>query len=283
MRDVNKQMISCLTFVMALSCGFMRPAVAQSQYEASYAIDKSHAEDRLLATIDGQTYWITNRDDPTRMFDLSEFVSLQIEEQMDFDNDGNLDVLLSATNGGAASIPTYLVASHLGGRFFHITSAGGLYTSGDYELLPQTDGSTHLKVFYVVDGVGNHDRTDGFGIYALSYGRLEQIADVTNHAQIPTIFEITSAQMALSQNQTFGFDLDKDGIEDKFICRYWERWGNFMCDIDLSSTGLLEHSLGVDQLGIADTLTNGIHDLVVNWVEKLVFDGSKLSWLKVSK
>jgi hypothetical protein len=129
----------------------------------------------------------------------------------------------------------------------------------------------------MTDGVGNHDRTDGFGIYALSFGRLEQIADVTNHAQIPTIFEITSADMALSHNQTFGFDLDGDGIEDRFICRYWERWGDFMCDIDLSTVGLLEHSWGVDQLGVADTVTNGVHDLVVNWVEKWIFHTSSFS------
>lgn len=266
------RMTGRLALILAASCCMAQTATAQSQYEASFSIERSKQFDRLIATVDGQQYWITNHDDPDRTFDIADLVSLNIKEQIDFDNDGNLDVLISASNGGASSIPTYLLASHLSGHFFHITSADGLYTYGDYELLPQTDGSTHLKVYYAVDGVGNHDRTDGFGIYALSYGRLDQIAEVTNHAQIPTMFEIKSSEMAMSKNQTFNFDLDADGIEDKFICRYWDRWGDFMCDIDLSNVGLLEHNWGVDHLGVAETTTNGIHDLVVNWVDKMTFD-----------
>ena len=80
--------------------------------------------------------------------------------------------------------------------------------------------------------------------------------------------------MALSQTKTFSFDLDDDGEEDKLICRYWARWGDFVCNIDLSKFGLLEHSWGVDQLGIAETTTNGVHDLVVDWVKTLVYDGA---------
>lgn len=274
MKSSLKQTTPCLAITFVLSCFLVLSANAQSHQEASYVIDKSQENDRLIATVEGQRYWITNHDDPDRKFDLSDLLTLNIEEQIDFDNDGNMDVLISASNGGAASIPSYLIASHLGGHYFHISTAEKLYTYGDYELLPQADGTTYLKVYYAVDGVGYHERSDGFGVYSLNYGQVEQIAEVTNHAQIPTVFEVTSAEMAKNQNQTFNFDLDHDGIDDQLICRYWERWGDLMCDIDLSTAGLLRQNWGADQLGVAETSTNGVHDLIVNWVSLFVFDGS---------
>lgn len=128
-----KQTTLCLAITFGLPCFFVLSANAQSHHEASYTIDKSQEYDRLIATVDGQEYWITNHDDPNRKLDLSDLLSLIIEEQIDFDNDGNMDVLISASNGGAASIPSYLLASHLGGHYFHISTAEELYTYGDYE------------------------------------------------------------------------------------------------------------------------------------------------------
>src|SRR6056300_1424260 len=47
----------------------------------------------LVATVDGQDYWITDDEDLGADFPLSEMVMINIEEQGDFDADGFQDVL----------------------------------------------------------------------------------------------------------------------------------------------------------------------------------------------
>ena len=271
-----------LALFSACAVPFIFGSLAQCEQftGATYRVEKGINGDHLIGTFDSQDYWITNEDDEFAQYSLTDMYSLSIDVQADFDGDGYQDVLLNASNGGAASTPQFYIASHMGGSYFTISSAEGLFTYGDYELLPQPDGSTHIKVYYSNDGVGFHDRVDGFGVYSLQYGKLKRIADITNHARIPTFFDITSEELAEVGEATYEVDLDGDGRLDKIECRYWERWGNVICDFDLSKLGRIEISLGVDHIGVAQTSTSGTSDLVYNWTKIFKFNGNKLSEVK---
>ena len=46
-----------------------------------------------------------------------------------------------------------------------------------------------------------------------------------------------------------------------------------LCDLFLSQYGAIEISQSADQVGIAVSTTNGVHNLVHNWTKLLQFDG----------
>ena len=262
--------ISLTVITLLLSASVSMAADEEAQYSV-----REGTPDKLIVTYEGQQYWLTNEQDQDAKYSLDFMQSIYLHEQLDLDGDGNIDLLFTATNGGASAIGRYYVASHLGDHYFTITSAEELYTYGGYELLNQDDGSTHIKFYHSLDGAGSHDRIDGFSTHKLSSGKLELVSSVVSHAQIPTLMDILSSDLEQVGEKTYEFDIDSDGTLDKFLCRYWARWGDVICDIQLSSIGLVKHSWGTDHIGVAETKTNGVNDLVIEWVGLMKFDGAK--------
>lgn len=143
--------------------------------------------------------------------------------------------------------------SHHGQEYFSITTAEELSTYGDYEFLPQKDGSTLIKFCQALDGVGCHERVDGFVVCRLVYGNLERMAKVINHAQIPVHFELFASDLEHTGEQNHTFDLDGDGTIDRLTCRYWQRWGDAICDINLSSAPTATINVSGNHIGVAET------------------------------
>jgi len=262
---------------------FVNPlaAIAESivaEESASYRILKREyadtlGTDKLLATVGGQEYWITNIGDAAAVSSMESHPYVKLLEVEDLDNDGYNDALISIQAGGNGSAPIYYVSAHMGGEMFSITTAKHLNNYGGYELLPQPDGTSLLKVFQGGAGVGFHDRADGIAIYRLSFGQLQLVSHINNHAQIPTLFEIRSLDLAEVGKATYDFDLDGDGQKDEIICNYWERWGAMRCGFSMTSNGYVEYPTGVHHLGIAETSTAGVYDLVTDWINVSKYDG----------
>jgi hypothetical protein len=265
-------------WTMLLFCSM--PLQLHGAEAASYSTywHEGLGREMLVATVDGQDYWITDDEDLGADFPLSGMVMIDIEEQGDFDADGFRDVLFTANAGGSSSIPRYYVASHLGDSFFHVSSAAGLQTYASYKLIDVGDGLKKFKVYYSFDDVDHTTRVDGYGIYELRRGKLNRIADVTNHAKIPVALEIRSSDFHDEWEQSFTFDVDGDGKLDTLNCTYWQRWGDIGCDMELSLYGEISQSWGADQLGVALSKTNGVHDLVYEWVGLMKFNKQTLKW-----
>lgn len=224
-----------------------------AQEPAKYSVEQSESggQPKLVATFAGQDFWVTNGTSTDQPAYLQEMYVLNIEQQGDFDNDGYQDALLTANAGGAASIPTYFIVSHHGRGYFSLTTAEDLSTYGGYELLPQRDGSTLIKIYQALDGVGYHERVDGFAVYRLNFGNLERMAKVVNHAQIPVLFELFSADLEHTGEQNYSFDLDGDGTIDQLNCRYWDRWGDAICELSLSAFPTATINVSGNHIGIA--------------------------------
>lgn len=211
----------------------------------------------MIGKVDGQDFLITNQDDPDAPYPTHEFLAgTHIKAVEDFDNDGWMDALVTMSDGGAASMPRYYVASHHGGSVFTIASAEGMATYGDYRLLPQVDGTTLIRIESLGSGVRHHDRVDGFTVYKLAWGNLQQVAKVTNHARIPVLLEVLSKDMSKDERRDLSFDIDRDGQPDTLECRYWERWGDVLCDLFLSQYGAIEISQSADQVGMSSLSTS---------------------------
>lgn len=252
-------------------------AQAEASLGARYEVEPSLSGDHLVGIFQDQRYWITNYRDEYSEFSIQNMVNISIEWEGDFDADGFNDVLIKASDGGTASPPQYFIASHLGGNFFSLTSSERLFTYGDYELLHQESGETFLKVYHKIDGPGNHNQMDSFGIYRLLYGKVEMISEAVNHAQIQTLLDITSEEISKLGRARYQIDLDGDGISDNIDCHYWDHWGDVVCSFQLSKHGNVESSVGVDHLGISVSVTNGVNDLVYNWNSLLKYENN-IGW-----
>ena len=96
--------------------------------------------------------------------------------------------------------------------------------------------------------------------------------------RISAIKEVVSADFEKGKkNEIYLFyDLDNDKVQDKIYATYWQRWDTFHYNITLSCTKLSYESEGaVYRLGVLETQTNGVHDLILNDNNILKWDGQK--------
>ena len=83
---------------------------------------------------------------------------------------------------------------------------------------------------------------------------------------------MTSAEVSSGENKVLTIDLDFDGQMDQLVCSYWARWGAVNCDINSSKHGEFPLSGGCNRIGILETATNGVRDLVCNRDDILRFN-----------
>jgi hypothetical protein len=72
------------------------------------------------------------------------------------------------------------------------------------------------------------------------------------------------------------FDIDGDGAKDYIHGTYWSRWnliGNWR--IIFANGKKFESDDSVMRVGILSTKTNGVHDLVLNFNDVMVWDGKR--------
>jgi hypothetical protein len=76
------------------------------------------------------------------------------------------------------------------------------------------------------------------------------------------------------------FDLDENGITDFFECRYWDRWDLLLFDIILNGNSLGCDNNGVSRVGILSSKTNGVHDLICNENDIVIWNGESYDFDK---
>ena len=70
------------------------------------------------------------------------------------------------------------------------------------------------------------------------------------------------------------FDMNDDGTMDALQCRWWDRWGAILCDVKITGGALVQNSNGCARIGVLETSTNGLRDLVCGNDGVLVFNGA---------
>lgn len=89
-------------------------------------------------------------------------------------------------------------------------------------------------------------------------------------AEIPAQYHQDDTQQPQSRTDA---DAKGDGQDDEIICNYWERWGAIRCGLSKTSNGYVEYPTGVHHLGIVETSTAGVHNLVTDQVNLSKYDG----------
>ena len=117
-------------------------------------------------------------------------------------------------------------------------------------------------------------------IMSFEKGSLHLIAKHENSALLSALTQVTSEELKEIGDKILKVDLDHDGVEDQLRCSYWSRWGAASCNVVSSKFGDFNLSGGCNRIGILDSSTAGMRDLVCNADTVLRFDikGLKYNW-----
>lgn len=198
--------------------------------------------------------------------------------QEDLDGDGRAEVILEIHHCGNCCGSEYAIVSHRGENYFSITQHEVFDGAGfpSCELVDYK-GEKLIQVVNRPDGVENTSQSIMISLLKYEYGQLTLLSQAENAALIPAIVEVNSLEFDEDNPMQLikEFDADGDSISDKLICDYWARWGAAVCDVDSSTFGHQDLSLGCNRVRVLSSRSEGLSDLVCNHFSVLKFDGEK--------
>ena len=227
-------------------------------------IEKLHAE------VDGADYVIDHEA-------WTKYLRIEVVETFDMDRDGYQDALVSLHTGGNCCPPDYAVVSHRGGSFFTVY-ADRMVASWSPPRIVAIADEIRLEFLTISAGAENTAMDESLEQYALRDGQLRRVRHLKNDAMLYATRQIVAADL-VAQGADSGelvVDLDADGTDDAIICEYWARWGSLKCLVQSSQhPGNIRLPHDCKRVGILETRTNGLSDLVCGRNERLIFDNGR--------
>jgi hypothetical protein len=202
--------------------------------------------------------------------DLQPYEALALLRTGDFDGDGRDDALVEISTMGNCCSPCYLFATAPAGGKPVVTES---FCSENGP--PQVEEKDGKATFTLSD-------EDGLKTYAL-VGHEARLLSERPHPTYEPVFEYTSEQLwALAEKkrthvdatwEKLAYDLNDDGIKDRIECKGWQRWQALMCDFYLGDKQVA-HVSGCQSVGVLESKTQGVHDLVCNRRKVFRWNGS---------
>ena len=193
----------------------------------------------------------------------------EIIHTADLDNDGVNEAIVAASDGGGHGKIKYFIISKRGENFYSV------YESNDFMgcCLKILSGNI-LSVFKYDSGIGVTSQVQEISLFEFHNGNLNLLSTSQNEALIPTLSEINSHEIDqnIGSKSITGY-YDDDTEIDKLTCNYWDRWGAMICEVQSSINGVVEINTGCKRVGILETKTRGMVDLVCNRFRVFRFNG----------
>lgn len=233
------------------------PMFIFAQTQIKYSVSKNNNSSyfsSLDAYVNGEKH---------KLVKFNDELCLTIEKIADFNQDGFDDVLVEIINGcgGNCCGNSYRIYSFDGDNFRETKTVGW-----DWDGVEIKMNGTEYN--FIIDnfseGIDNVELcNDVTEIYRLNNYSLELI-EIHEPQEINAIKEIKASDFKKkdeNEKLTIKYDLDEDGKKDKIICSYWDRWGSLFIKIHFNNGLILE--LSGKRIGILETKTNGVHDIVI--------------------
>jgi len=202
--------------------------------------------------------------------DLRPFEALALLRTGDFDQDGRDDALVEASTMGNCCSPCYLFAS--------VPASGSPVVTQSFcsdKGPPEVEVKEGKPTFTVSD-------EDGQKTYVLE-GHAARPQSERPHPTYEPVFEYTAAQLwKLAQKrrehpddtrEKLAYDLNDDGRKERIECMGWDRRKALMCYFHLGDRQVADVS-GCESVGVLESKTLGMHDLVCNRRKVFRWDGS---------
>ncbi len=192
----------------------------------------------------------------------------------DLEGNGRYEILVEEAHGGNCCAPKLWIKrfdDQCGDKIFQFERWGSVWGGWKAVKSSLSDGIVLLTAENDPYGIGGTDLLKSYITYKIE--KDEVIFHSSKKAELlPSIIEITSAQLAGSKNiderVEMKFDLNGDDIPESISCSYWDRWGVLSdCKI-LAKNGnnlLGAKDFTAKRLGVLFDIENGWHVLVADY------------------
>jgi len=222
----------------------------------------------LFVQVDGREYLVTNEH-------LQVYPFKSIFKVIDLDQDGRDEAILEIAHGGNCCGPEFVVVSPRDKYFYSISQ----HSSLDGAFFPK------LSVLEKENRLLLQSRTisatldmgEVITLLEFIHGELLEVSRVVNAALLSALVEINSSDFQLPELEpiTSIIHLDSDNENDALTCRFWDRWGEIICEIQSTEFGIVELSSSCDRVGVLETSSNGLRDMVCGRSRVMSFDGTR--------
>ena len=238
---------------------FIKSAETDNEIKAPRRSDYG---DDLFVRDEGQEYLIQTDE-------LEYWYRKKIIHTADLDNDGLTEVIVEANDGGGHGKIKYFIISKRGENFYSVNESNDFMGC----CLKVLSGNI-LSVFKYDSGIGVTSQVQEISLFEFQNGNLNLLSTSQNEALIPALSEINSHEIDKNIGSKFitGF-YDGDTEIDKLVCNYWDRWGSMICEVQSSIYGIIKTNFGCKRVGILETKTRGMVDLVCNRFRVFRFNG----------
>lgn len=262
---LRRQIAALCAFIMTAFVLF--PGVTRAE-TVTYRVDGTMYEHRIIATIDGRDYIA---------FTPEVGISTEVA-QGDFDGDGHTDLLHGWSSGGNCCPTSFQVLSYRGNGIFTNAEHDDFWTWGEPDVTTDA-GRTLFRVESQRAGVGRTEDEVQLTRFAFRDGKLEIVEQGVSTARMAAVLDIFATDfddrgLPKDRPMVVRFDMNDDGTMDALQCRWWERWGAILCDVQITGGALVQNSNGCARIGVLETSTNGLRDLVCGNDGVLVFNGA---------
>ena len=212
----------------------------------------------------------------------SDYLFKKVSHTIDLDGDGINEAILKTQAGGNCCGPTFFIIKKVDDGFFTVLTHPDLAGWPSIEIRNQ-GGSTEIWVSNFSDGAENTSMDNSLTILQLQNGNIKQVAKLKNTAFLATLVEVTSKQLSKTNNKTLEIDLDFDDVKDQLACSYWPRWGAVNCKITSSKLGKITLTGGCNRVGVLESSTDGMRDLVCNRSQIQIFNQRSMKYETLDK
>jgi hypothetical protein len=79
------------------------------------------------------------------------------------------------------------------------------------------------------------------------------------------------------ETRKIAYDLDGDGVKDEIVGRLWQRWARINGVVRFSSKREVSSNIACKRIGVLNTKTHGVNDLVCDQDKVLRWNGREYS------
>jgi len=254
-----------LTFVLLLF-GLLACNFSENEISYYHSHDDSYDNQELIAEVNGDLYTLISKEGK---------LCFRIEKIADFNKNGHEDVLVKIIHGcgGNCCGDSYQIFSYDGEAFRAAEVIG--YDWDGIEIIESFDGFQFV-VESINEGFGNAemcgDKVETFRLKDYDFELIEIVED----QKLSAIAELRSSDFKGREDETLHleFDLNGDGHTDIISCTYWPRWGRIgQWQITFANGETYKGVTSPKRIGIMDSKTNNVHDLVLECDELVSWNG----------
>jgi hypothetical protein len=200
---------------------------------------------------------------------------IEVIDSADFDQDGYSDALImhiQACGGNASGNAFFFCSYAKEADSFRLSEEFG-QSWGD-PTVEIWKGKPSVKVISSLQG-STTDMAKRTERFILENGKAVRV-EYVEAKLIPAIIELRSADFTeKDKDKKIRFDLDGDGKKDVITGSFWERWGSIGWSVTLANGKIVAGDDARKRVGVLPSKTKGVHDLVLDLDEVLVWNGNK--------